>query len=355
MDTQITEILKERPGLVIGLNAAGNIVQTATGMAEYEELLNEMNVLERLTRNGLSIGPKPLDRTVNLLPSPSLSLETENLAPRASSAIVTNMPVLYRAIVRFISELTASNYIHGDLTSPNIYIMPATSDYEYHIKAVDWKQAVTVEDVLNGRALPKRSEPDSWQLLNTILARGQHDPHRYMRKWKIIRKEIPNHYFWGHYGFADLGCHDGWYVAMAAAEGMTAIGVDWDKAALDVLRNWWPFQPGYRPLSIYHDLGTLPESEHQWEKGQVGLCLSTYEWIAYYHSYEVADAFIAWMATHFEMFFFETQLAGDGIGQVFDDDKAVRGFLSMFGEVHWCGSVDIEGRNTYRSIWKVTP
>lgn len=309
-------------------------------------LHNEARLLRVLS--GMRIAPALFDE------APTWILEEDLQRPSLqqlveTGALVQNGERFRRNCTKLLAMMRKARVRHGDLTAPNIII-----DAEDRPIAVDWQQSHLYDEPMQD----KHHFSDSYLLWRAAVQVGSvseptPDTPRVIRRWLMVLADLG-----GTVGITevegrrllDLGCFQGDFCGMAAAEGMIATGVDQggfnpEVDSIEVARELWPdctfVRANITELSDY--------------SADAVLLFSTWVYVLRDHGRAVADALIANIVRQTDRLYFETQLFGDGPGADFHQtDADVRNYLAQFGRVEALGSVPVTGRNAYRTVWRLS-
>ncbi len=259
-----------------------------------------------------------------------------------------------RNLIKQLCAIRSRGLRHGDLKGANII---TRKDWSW---AVDWQEGHRLAD-----PAPQRQPfSDSYLMMQhiegTADASGRFDIPRVARRWRAVL---------GALGatmdvslplkgrtFLDLGCFQGDFVALAAAEGMTAAGVD--KGG---------FRSGENSIAIartlWRDLrfGELHFRERDITEGldyqaDIVMMFSTWPYIVRDYGKTKAIRVLERVIKDAGVFFFETQLAGDGPGPEFlRTDGDVHDMLIAAGgkEVKPLAIFPVTGRSAARMVWRV--
>ena len=267
---------------------------------------------------------------------------------------VTNTDELLTHAIHLLNWLRRTRIYHGDLTAPNLIIR---NNKPY---AIDFGESLDLDAPPTRQS--KRPEPDWFHLLQAIEAHG--DPRRIIRRWLAIRESLGTPSLEGK-SLMDFGCHEGYMVALAAADGASALGWDSDQIVCANARTLWaelPMSEKQFPLTfLHHNLDYFRRQPlYDFIKGgnkqyDIAVCLSTYPYLIQNVGEEKARLFLATVVSTFGVLFFEAQSAGDGPGPAFWKDQAAVGeYLSVFGNVEEVCRLNMAGRQAERVTWKVT-
>ena len=264
-------------------------------------------------------------------------------------------PELWRRnLVKMLATIRSRGLRHGDLKGANII----TRDNWPWV--IDWQESHYLGDV------PPQRNPfaDSSLLMQHIEgtpdANGHIDIPRVGRRWRLVLGALGavtncNIPLKGK-TFLDLGCFQGDFVALAAAEGMKAYGIDGggfrsgENSILIGRDLWRDFLFGEVILLLTDIVDFSPFD------CDVVMMFSTWPYIVQQHGRHVAEALLLNIIQDAGVFFFETQLHGDGPGPDFlKNDLDVVGMLNSLGaqKVTALGTIPVTNRPASRTVWKV--
>lgn len=264
-------------------------------------------------------------------------------------------PELWRRnLVKMLATIRSRGLRHGDLKGTNII---TRDNWPW---AVDWQESHYIGDVPPQRNPFTDSSLLMQHLEGTPDANGQIDIPRVGRRWRMVLGALGavtncNMPLKGK-TFLDLGCFQGDFVALAAAEGMTAYGVDSGG-----------FRSGENSIQIgnalWKDFPFGKVGLIQWDIAKfaigivdVAMMFSTWPYIVEQYGRTEAESVLRMAIKGAGVFFFETQLAGDGPGPDFlktDEDVAL--MLMRLG-AHTAialGTIPVTNRPASRTVWKV--
>ncbi len=264
-------------------------------------------------------------------------------------------PELWRRnLVRMLATIRSRGLRHGDLKGSNII---TRDNWPW---AVDWQESHYLGDVPPQRNPFTDSSLLMQHLEGTPDTNGQIDIPRVGRRWRMVLGALGavtncNMPLKGK-TFLDLGCFQGDFVALAAAEGMIAKGVDSGgfrsgENSIEIGRRLWDGFPFGEVILLRTDIVTLSPSDFD-----VVMMFSTWPYIVQQHGRPVAEALLKRIIEYAGVFFFETQLAGDGPGPDFlQDDDYVFKLLHHLGaqKVTALGTIPVTNRPASRTVWKV--
>ena len=327
-------LLKDQAHVTTHRGADNRILKTAKDSTGVWHLFNETAFLAMMAKSGYV--PKLLDY-IGTEGAPT-SIFLEDLG---DTEPVTDNDVVLTHAIHLLSWLRTSRVRHGDLTAPNMIIR---NDKPY---VIDFSEAIDMDAPQTRK--PKRPEPDWFHLLQAIQHHG--DPRRIIRRWLAIRESL---------GFdslenkrmIDFGCHEGYMVALAAADGANAIGFDKDDFVCKAANDRWKGLYQKQTYFVNQDVVRWMPSAIE---GDFALCMSTYPYLIQDHGEPWSRVFLANMIVAFDAVFFEAQSSGDGPGPAFwPDQNAVGEYLTVFGKVEEVCRLKIAGRQAERVTWKIT-
>ncbi len=335
-------LLKDQEHVTTHRGADNRILKTAKDDTGMQHLSNETAYLAMMATSGYV--PKVLDFLGTQEAPTSIFLED-----LGDTQPVTENDALLTHAIFLLASLRQRGIWHGDLTAPNIIIR----DDKPH--AIDFGESMFL-DASKWNVFPKRPEPDWFHLLRAMEAHG--DPRRIIRRWLAIRDSMGiGHDLHGKF-LLDFGCNEGYMTALAAANGASATGWDFDQLVCANARTRWAELPMSADKGQFHLMFIHQSIEHlrRFEaKHDIALCLSVYPYLIQQIGEEDSRLILAKMVSDFDMLFFEAQSFGDGPGPSFwPDQKAVGEYLTVFGHVREVCRLDIPGRQAERVTWLVT-
>ncbi len=265
-------------------------------------------------------------------------------------------PELWRRnLARMLATIRSRGVRHGDLKGTNII---TRNNWPW---VVDWQESHYLGDV------PPQRNPftDSSLLMQHIEgtpdAKGQIDVPRVGRRWRLVLGALGavtncNLPLKGK-TFLDLGCFQGDFVALAAAEGMRAYGIDSGgfrsgENSIQIGKALWKDFPFGEVNLIKTDISGVPDA-----KLDVIMMFSTWPYLVQQHGRTIAEATLRHAIIASDILFFETQLAGDGPGPDFlKTDQDVGQMLERLAApkgVHPLGTIPVTNRPASRTVWKV--
>ena len=183
------------------------------------------------------------------------------------------------------------------------------------------------------------------------------DTPRVMRRWMAVVGALGG---WSYKSplagrrFIDLGCFQGDFCALAAAEGMKAVGIDmggFQEGGDSIARGNELWEGIPVELIKMNIIDLKPEDV----SAEIVIMFSTWPYIFNDYGLEKAYNLLKMIINNCDVFFFETQLAGDGPGPdhlVTDDDVA--NMLGTWGNPQPLITIPVVGRPASRTVWKVT-
>lgn len=269
----------------------------------------------------------------------------------------TDGELFRRNCVWMLSTIRARGLRHGDLIGSNII---TRGNHPY---AIDWQEG----HLLTEPAPQKQPWSDSHLLMRHIAgtagADGQMDTPRVARRWGVVLGALgaTMNFKLPLKGktFIDLGCFQGDFVALAAAEGMEAYGFDQGgfrsgENSIEIGRELWKGFP-FGNLFLF-PTNIVERPSIPIENWNVVMMFSTWPYIVKDYGWERATKTLEVIIERNEVLFFETQLAGDGPGPAAlktDDDVAE--LLRSLGAsiVKNIGTFPVTGRPASRTVWEV--
>lgn len=252
---------------------------------------------------------------------------------------------------RLLWTLRQRNVRHGDLTGANIIIR---EDWPW---VIDWQEAHHI-----GEPAPqKQPHPDSWLLWRTVKGtadpEGHYDVPRIARRWMSVLHSLgamddlglP---FKGK-TLMDLGCFQGDFCAMAACEGMKAIGIDQggfrtNENSISIAQERWAFMDELR----FYQMNITEVGKFD---AEVVLLFSTWSYIVQDFNRRTAENLLGKIISECGVLFFENQLWGDGPGpNFFINDGDIQQLLESYGRpVEKLETIPVGGRPASRTVWRV--
>ncbi len=245
---------------------------------------------------------------------------------------------------------------HGDLTGVNVIIKD------------DWPRLIDfAQSNLFDEPIPdKRKLSDSYYLWRTVssfpsVEHPTPDTPRVIRRWLAVLGALeglrPDNPLVGK-TLLDLGCFQGDFCAMAAADGMVATGVDSGgfQSGENSIQRAIDLWDGMRVGTLVRGCFFYQQNIMDWTQfGYDAVFLfSTWAYILNDYGRDAAFALLDRIVKSCGVLFFETQLAGDGPGPDFlvtDDDVA--NMLGQFGSPQPLVTIPVAGRPASRTVWQV--
>lgn len=255
--------------------------------------------------------------------------------------------------VRMLATIRQRNLRHGDLKGANII---TRADRPW---AVDWQEAHYLGDV----APQVKPYSDSHLLMQHVEGTpdvdGRRDIPRVARRWRAVL---------GSLGaitdlmlplagktFVDLGCFQGDFVALAASEGMRAYGFDAGgfrpgENSIEKGRHIWRHLSFGTCELLQEDIMKMPDLQ-----ADVVIMFSTWAYIVRDYGRPAAVRLLGKIVQEADVFFFETQLAGDGPGPEWleEDDQIPIMFAAIGGKCEAIGRFQVTNRPAFRTVWRV--
>lgn len=340
--------------MIIG-GHAGLDVKRENGVIIKKAHTRDGDEYYRIARRGISTEARMLRAMSDSGWTPELVAEHDDFIVQTDlgdTEKVQSEQIFRRNCTRMLYELRRRGIRHGDLTDRNIIVH---NDRPW---LIDWQEAHFIGEP----ALQKQPRSDSALLFKSLSfwkdAQGIADPSRVTRRWRAILVALGadtdfNLPYKGR-TFLDLGCFQGDMVAMAACEGMDVEGVDYGG-----------FRSGEDSIAIANELWAslsckftkvnimdLPQS--YFERCVVTM-FSTWPYIVDTSGRERAEKLLETIINRALIFFFETQLYGDGPGPHFlGGDYDVRAMLQKYASsVEPIITLPVDGRNATRTTWMV--
>lgn len=327
------------PGLDVIRETRG-IVKRAYTEGDLIGIRNEARMLKEL--RGTGFAPELLEEGDDYIVQEDLG----------ESQPVRDGEVLRQNATRLLWTLRQHRIRHGDLTGGNIIIK---GDRPI---AIDFQQSHFFDEP----AQDKRKLSDSyflWRVIQSISAELHPTPDspRIIRRWMAVLGSLGGLTLGSPLEgktLLDLGCFQGDFCAMAAAEGMLATGVDrggfrQGEDSINLALSLWADR---EDVVNFEHLDILDVDSFRYD---AVLLFSTWAYIHNEYGKEKAFDLLDRIVAQCGTFFFETQLAGDGPGPDFlvtDDD--VGNMLGQFGTPQPLVTIPVTGRPAERTVWKVS-
>lgn len=330
------------PGLDVIRETRG-IVKRAYTEGDLTGIRNEARMLKEL--RGTGFAPELLEEGDDYIVQEDLG----------ESQPVHDGEVLRQNATRLLWTLRQHRIRHGDLTGGNIIIK---GDRPI---AIDFQQSHFFDEP----AQDKRKLSDSyflWRVIQSLPSELHPTPDspRVIRRWMAVLGSLGGLTLGSPLEgktLLDLGCFQGDFCAMAAAEGMEdAVGVDrggfrQGEDSIARGRSLWNKMGATGKLRLFvRDILDWPGFNYD-----AVLLFSTWAYIHNEYGKEKAFDLLDRIVAQCGTFFFETQLAGDGPGPDFlvtDDD--VGNMLGQFGTPQPLVTIPVTGRPAERTVWKVS-
>lgn len=314
-----------------------------------EALMNESQCLQAM--NGSGFTPMLIHEGYDYIDQEDLG-DTET---------ATDPEAWRRNCIKMLAEIRARGLRHGDLIGANII----TKGNDPH--AVDWQEG----HLLTEKAPQRNPSSDSSLLMRHIAGTlgpdGQMDIPRVARRWGVVLGALGANLnltlpLKGK-SFLDLGCFQGDFVALAAAEGMIATGVDQGgfrtgEDSIEIGRKLWADFPFGSIAMVNENILNIGAVHNVWlnQGFDVVMMFSTWPYIVKDFGWDRACDLLGRIVANNEVLFFESQLWGDGPGpEQLKTDSAVTALL--FGEgattVKPIGTFPVTNRPASRTVWEV--
>jgi hypothetical protein len=276
---------------------------------------------------------------------------------------ITDGEAFRRSMMLALAHTRARGLRHGDFTGSNIITRGN------RVWLIDWQESHRI-----GEPAPqKQPVSDSSLVMRTIegssATDGNADTPRIARRWKAVIDYLGAHVDFEMplrgKTFIDLGCFMGDFVALAALEGMRAVGIDrggfrTGEDSIDLGNEVWasfPWGKGLLPIpSLLHgDIVNVVNGYEEWPN-DYAMMFSTWPYIVEEYGWPVAVHVLDRICDRSEVFFFETQLAGDGPGPELLKTKAdvAQMFIDMGHTPVELVTIPVTGRPAERTVWAVT-
>ncbi len=326
------------PGLIV-LRQDGAIVKRAYTPGDRDGIRTEAMMLRAL--EGTGFVPRLLEESEDFIIQEDLG----------ESEPVQDGEVFRQEAARLLWTLRKHSIRHGDLTGVNLIIKADRP------VAIDFQQSNFF-----GEPIPdKRKLSDSYFLWRFVAGTSavQHptaDTPRVVRRWLAVLGGLgglaQNNPLDGK-SLLDLGCFQGDFCALAAADGMAAVGVDQGgfrtgEDSIAAARDLWAGWP-----CEFHKAEIMEWPAFQYD---AVLFFSTWAYIVQDYGRQAGFELLDRIVSKAGVLFFETQLAGDGPGPDFlvtDDDVA--NMLGQFGTPQALATIPVTGRPANRTVWRVKP
>lgn len=270
-----------------------------------------------------------------------------------------DMEAYRRNCVKMLATIRVHNLRHGDLRGSNII-----NQGNWPI-AIDWQEG----HFLHEPAPQKQPFSDSFLLMQhlkgTLGPDGVADTPRVGRRWMAILGDLGAEFNMNlpleGKTFLDLGCFQGDFVALAAAEGMDAYGVDAGgfrsgENSIEIGgQHWKDFPFGSITLAQLNIMDMNSFMRHG-VKTDVAMMFSAWPYIVNDYGRLFADKLLSDILYDVHVLYFETQLQGDGPGPDFlkTDDDVVNMFRTMAATAKPLITIPVTGRPASRTVFRVT-
>lgn len=311
------------PEGILKLAGEPNLEANLTGLRNEARMLRLME--------GTGFAPRLISET-------SIGLLQEDVGPTLQQGIIPKDAVRFRRnATRLLLALRARRIRHGDLTTTNL----ALRDGDVPV-ALDWQESRLFDE----SSVDKQPHSDSYLLWERLAEAGL-DEGRIMRRWMAVLADLGADVGTENLKglrLLDLGCFQGDFCGLAAAEGMEAVGFDADAESIAEALRLWGTVAGFECADI----------THMAYRADVVLLFSTWPYVRMNHGPTAAALLIADIVAQADRLYFETQLAGDGPGPDFlATDEDVGHYLSQFGDAVPLVTIPVAGRPANRTVWRV--
>ena len=328
----------DAPGLDV-YRTDGGILKEAHTEGDNEGIQNEARMLKIMSGTGFA--PEFINEGEGWL----LQEDLGDTQP------INDGEIFRQNCARLLWTLRWKNVCHADLTGQNIIV---SNDKPI---AIDFQQS----HLYSEPAWPnQRSLCDAyymWRYVNQAVSKIHSTPDtpRVSRRWASVLGSLTGNR-WNHdlvgKKFLDLGCFQGDFCAMAAAEGMNAHGVDQGgfrqgENSIENARQLW----GYMSNCTFTEKNIMEWGNFKFD---VVIMFSTWPYIVQDFGKHASIDLLGKIIDECEVFFFETQLYGDGPGPNFLlEDSDVANMLGEFGKVQSLITIPVTGRPANRTVWRV--
>lgn len=257
-----------------------------------------------------------------------------------------------QAIVFMLAGIRARGLRHGDLKGSNIITV------DNKPWAIDWQESHYLTDVAPQRAPLSDSYMAMQHIEGTLDIDGRFDIPRVARRWRTVLDGLGARAIGlplQGKTFLDLGCFQGDFVALAAAEGMAATGVDAGgfrehENSIEIGKELWKGFPFGEIHLTQADIASASVGAFD-----VAMCFSTWPYIVQDYGKVKAEMVLSDLIMNSGVLFFETQLHGDGPGPEFlKTDEEVEHLLMWLGanDVKALATYQVSGRPGMRTVWR---
>lgn len=350
---------------VIGGHLGMDVTRTSQGIMK-RALQTEGADIYKLNIGGLRNEARMLRAMAGTGVAPDLIHEGSDYIVQVDlgeSEPITDGEAFRRSMMLALAHTRARGLRHGDFTGSNIIIR------ENRVWLIDWQESHRI-----GEPAPqKQPTSDASLVMKTIegsaATDGNADTPRIARRWKAVIDYLGAHVDFEMplrgKTFIDLGCFMGDFVALAAIEGMRAVGIDrggfrTGEDSIDLGNEVWarfPWGDGMLgvPTLLRGDIVSVVNSPGQWPN-DYAMMFSTWPYIVDEYGWEIALHVLDRICQRSEVFFFETQLAGDGPGSdlLKTNEDVGRMFTDMGHTPVELRTIPVTGRPAERTVWAVT-
>ncbi len=316
---------------------SGTVTKTSRSKAGRSELVNEMRFLKALALTPFVPQMRGYENGV-----PGLTVTV--LEDLGEDGPVQNEAAFLRRCIALLHVFRERVIRHGDLTAKNLIVRndcPVALDFG--------ESRFADEDMPD-----KRPKPDAYYFWRAISEK--HPGMRTVDRWIAVRGALGGDEdgAWdclAGRNVLDLGCHTGETVAMAAAEGARAVGVDRDTDVVGQARDLWG---GFGADTVGCQFLRADIVGYEPEAADIVFLFSTWAYMVQEHGREAAEETLALLIARSQVLFFETQLRGDGPGPDFlQADGDVGMLLNRFGKPEKLATIPVAGRLASRSVWSL--
>lgn len=331
------------PGMLVFRDEERGIIKRGYGPADIEGVHTEAKMLRIMEGTGFT--PKLYEEGDDYIVQEDLGKQVYD---------IHDGELLRRESARFLMTIREKRIRHGDLTGANLFIKNDRPIF------IDWQQSSFFDDP---DPYEKRSLTDSyffWRTMQSFPSKLHPTPDtpRVIRRWMAVSGALGGFAKRkGHPGplvgktLLDLGCFQGDFSALAAADGMIPTGIDMGgfrtgEDSIAIAEEMWRGKAG-----TFQKINIMDVRNFEYD---AVLMFSTWAYIYNEYGQDAAYGLIRRIMDQCGSLFFETQLAGDGPGQAYlvtDDD--VGNMLGQFGVPNPIGTFHVAGRPANRTVWRV--
>ncbi|KKN29693.1 hypothetical protein LCGC14_0841400 [marine sediment metagenome] len=357
-------------------NAEGAMAayRTPTGVVKTtEDEYNEGALRVEVDCLNIMAGSGYAPEVIDVIPKGDIATRPR-FATVQTDAGVTELPIVdgekfRRQMVKLVGAVRGRGLRHGDLTEPNLVFR------RDHPTLLDWQESHPLEE----RGPQKQPWTDSFMAMRDVAGivsvDGTFDTPRVARRWMAVLTDLGATIHRGGLPlegktFVDLGCYVGDFPALAAIEGMEAWGVDaggfrTGENSIEIGNELWHDLLPYVPTLVQSDLFDWifeaarwwsDEPQREYRPWDVSMMFSTYPYLVDQRGEAAAEGLVREIIHRSEVFYFETQLVGDGPGQQFMTEAGVGHWLEGFvpgGEVKALITIPVWGRPASRTVFAV--